>query len=160
MPIRSLLLLLATGLLFSGTAEATTSTLFDGASTATILTEFDDDEGKLALVNGVGLVNSSMSHFDAQDVGSNDEDAGWGLGRGLRQVASILSWDDANPGDTTGLCVFHLGRGGFDTHSRQGTTDASNGGHPRLWDELSVALYNFQRDLEVLGVSDRVVTLL
>ncbi len=45
MPIRSLLfLLLATGLLFSGTAEATTWTLFDGASTATILTEFDDDE--------------------------------------------------------------------------------------------------------------------
>jgi uncharacterized protein (DUF1501 family) len=232
------------------------------------------DEGKLALVNGVGLVNSSMSHFDAQDVwysgnpalptgtgwlgrhmdvawgggtpravsfgsgvspsltstasaslgmqslsrfvlpdhhdwqfrdldsrreawnrifaeartgptagaitesganlvakeelfsqiptrgwGSNNEDAGWGLGAGLREVASVLGWDKANPGDATGLCIFHLGRGGFDTHSRQGTTDTENWGHPYLWNDVSQSLYNFQRDLETLEVSDRVVTM-
>ena len=44
MLIRSLLLLLATGLVFSGSAAATTWTLVDGGSSATILTEFDDNE--------------------------------------------------------------------------------------------------------------------
>ncbi|MBW2372983.1 MAG: hypothetical protein JRF70_10630, partial [Deltaproteobacteria bacterium] len=43
--IRSLLLLLAAGLVFSGSAAATTWTLADGGSSATILTEFDDNEG-------------------------------------------------------------------------------------------------------------------
>ncbi|MBW2236998.1 MAG: PEP-CTERM sorting domain-containing protein [Deltaproteobacteria bacterium] len=42
--IRSLLLLLAAGLVFSGSAAATTWTLADGGSSATILTEFDDNE--------------------------------------------------------------------------------------------------------------------
>jgi hypothetical protein len=40
-----LLLLLATGVVFSGNAAATTWTLVDGGSSATILTEFDDTEG-------------------------------------------------------------------------------------------------------------------
>ena len=124
---------------------------------------FGEDRGA-SLAGGVAgsggnLVQMSelLSSIEVTGWGSLNEAESGGLGRDLRQVASVLRHDDLNPGSATGLCFFHCGTGGFDTHSRQGATDP-NSGHPRLMDRLSRQLFAFQRDLEGLGLSDRVVT--
>lgn len=90
---------------------------------------------------------------------------GWGsqnegerrLGRDLREIASILRHDDLNPGDASGVCFFHCGTGGYDTHSRQGTL-LPNGSHAQRLDELSRTLHGFQQDVDGLGLSNQVVT--
>jgi uncharacterized protein (DUF1501 family) len=90
--------------------------------------------------------------------GSRNEAVGTPVGRALAQVASILRHDTADPARDSALRFFHLTAGGFDTHSRQGAAQASSG-HGQLLGGISVALTNFQRDLEALGVAHRVVTL-
>jgi uncharacterized protein (DUF1501 family) len=126
-------------------------------------TIFGEDRGA-SLAGGVAgsgdnLVQMSdlLSSIEVSGWGSNNENENFGLGEDLRQVASILRHDEVNPGSATGFCFFHCGTGGFDTHSRQGSLDP-NAGHGRLMDRLSRTLFNFQRDVEGLGVADRVVT--
>jgi uncharacterized protein (DUF1501 family) len=80
-----------------------------------------------------------------------------GLGRNLREIASLLRHDDLDPGDASGVCFFHCGTGGYDTHSRQGTLLPDGLHAPRL-DEFSRTLHGFQRDLDGLGLADRVIT--
>lgn len=126
-------------------------------------TIFGEDRGASVFggiaASGENLVRMSdlLSSIEITGWGSGNEAENGGLGRDLRQVASILRHDDLDPGNPTDLCFFHCGTGGFDTHSRQGTTDP-NAGHPRLMDRLSRQLFAFQRDLEGLGLADRVVT--
>jgi uncharacterized protein (DUF1501 family) len=90
--------------------------------------------------------------------GSTLEDDGWGPGRDLREVASLLRYDELNPGAPSGFCLYHVRMGGYDTHSRQGTLD-TDAGHPRLLANFSRWLHGFQQDLDALGVADRVLTL-
>ena len=90
--------------------------------------------------------------------GSHLEEEKWGLGRELRDVASILRHDLLNPGAASGFGFYHLRLGGFDTHSRQGSTDPESG-QPKLLAQLSRCLLGFQQDLDAIGASGRVVTL-
>jgi uncharacterized protein (DUF1501 family) len=68
------------------------------------------------------------------------------LARKLRLVARLLSGGL----DTR---IFLLVQGGYDTHARQAAT------HAALLEELSRALFAFQRDLERSGLAGRVLTL-
>ncbi len=90
--------------------------------------------------------------------GSALEAEGWGPGRSLREIASLLRHDTLNPAAASGFCFYHLRVGGYDTHSRQGSLDPS-WGHPRLLSDLSRWLHGFQQDLAAIGVSERVLTL-
>jgi len=114
---------------------------------------YADDRGGASLAARIGrsgtrVVETSQlfDQIETRGWGSLNEGAGNGLSDDLRDVASILRHDQLNPGAATGLCFFHCQTGGFDTHSRQGTTDIE-AGHPRLMDRLSRGLYGFQRDL-------------
>jgi uncharacterized protein (DUF1501 family) len=110
--------------------------------------------------SGATLVNKASLFGQIQTTGwgSLNETETWGIGRELRETASVLRFDAPLPGSNSGVCFYHVRQNNFDTHSRQGTTDPA-GGHPRLMDQLSRALYGFQRDLEAIGVADKVVTL-
>lgn len=56
--------------------------------------------------------------------------------------------------------VYMVSIGGFDTHSAQvDTSDTKEGAHADLLSQLSVAMEAFQDDLELLGISDRVVSM-
>jgi len=90
--------------------------------------------------------------------GSALEEDTWGLGRDLRDVSSLVRHDLLNPGAASGFDFYHVRVGGFDTHTRQGTTDAS-WGQPKLFAQLSRCLLGFQQDLDAIGASSRVVTL-
>lgn len=90
--------------------------------------------------------------------GSALEAEGWGAGRSLREIASLLRHDTLNPAAASGFSFYHLRMGGYDTHSQQGSLDPT-WGHPRLLTDLSRWLHGFQQDLEAIGVSDRVLTL-
>jgi len=92
--------------------------------------------------------------------GSLNEDSESGLEEDFQQIASILRHDEANIGNAaaqTGLCFFHVEIGGFDTHSEQGTMNDDDR-HARILRRLSNGMTNFQRDLEGLGLADRVCT--
>jgi len=90
--------------------------------------------------------------------GSKLEEESWGLGRELRDVASIVRHDLLNPGAASGFGFYHLRLHGFDTHSQQGSTDPG-WGQPKLLAQLSRCLLGFQQDLDAIGASSRVVTL-
>lgn len=81
-----------------------------------------------------------------------------GAGRDLREIASLLRHDTLNPGTPTGFGFYHVRINGYDTHSRQGTLDPS-GMHPGLLTDLSRWLHGFQQDLDAIGASGRVLTL-
>lgn len=54
--------------------------------------------------------------------------------------------------------VYMVSLGGFDTHSAQvDTSDTKEGFHATLLSQLSASMEAFQDDLELLGISDRVV---
>ena len=54
--------------------------------------------------------------------------------------------------------VYMVSLGGFDTHSAQvDTSDSKEGFHATLLSQLSASMEAFQDDLELLGISDRVV---
>jgi uncharacterized protein (DUF1501 family) len=99
----------------------------------------------------------TLDQVETSGWGSNNDGVNFSFARNLRHVASILRHDALNPGSASGLCFFHVTTGGYDTHSQQGTTDTGDG-HPRLLDRLSRALFNFQRDLEGLGIDADVAT--
>lgn len=65
--------------------------------------------------------------------------------QGLRQIAQVLSAD-------LGTRLAYVSLGGFDTHAGQAQT------HARLLATLADGLAAFQRDLEGLGLAERVVT--
>lgn len=91
--------------------------------------------------------------------GSHNEGGSSNLASQLKQIASVLRHDLTHAGsEQTGLSFFHAQIGGFDTHTQQGSEDPG-AGHPRLMRWISEAMTAFQRDLEALGVADRVVTL-
>ena len=92
--------------------------------------------------------------------GSQNEDGESGLEQDFQQIASILRHDEANIGNLanqTGLCFFHVEIGGFDTHSEQGSVNDDDR-HARILRRVSNGMANFQRDLEGLGLADRVCT--
>lgn len=56
--------------------------------------------------------------------------------------------------------VYMVSIGGFDTHSAQVVEgDTKEGSHADLMSQLSIAMEAFQDDLELLGISDRVVSM-
>lgn len=118
--------------------------------------------GTLETVAGAGrLLMDQIAFLEGVETtgwGSALEDERWGPGRDLREVASLLRYDDLNPGTPSGFCLYHVRMGGYDTHSRQGSLDTDEG-HPRLLMNLSNWLSAFQQDLDALGVADRVLTL-
>jgi uncharacterized protein (DUF1501 family) len=99
-----------------------------------------------------------LANVETSGWGSQLEQEGWGLGRELRDVASIVRHDLLHPGASSGFSFYHLRLGGFDTHSRQGATDPDFG-HPKLLSQLSRCLLGFQQDLDAIGASGKVVTL-
>jgi uncharacterized protein (DUF1501 family) len=98
-----------------------------------------------------------LAGVETEGWGSQLEEESWGLGRELRDVASILRHDLLNPGAASGFGFYHLRLGGFDTHSQQGSADPE-WGQPKLLAQLSRCLLGFQQDLDAIGASDRVVT--
>lgn len=112
---------------------------------------------------GANLISKSalFETIDVDEWGSLNGGGESGLADDLQQIASILRHDEMNvgsPQNQTGLYFFHTDIGGFDTHSEQGASDG-NARHPTLLRRLSDAMTNFQRDLEGLGLQDRVITL-
>lgn len=89
--------------------------------------------------------------------GSSLEAEGGGTGREFREIASLLRHDVLNPGAASGFSFYHVRIDGYDTHSRQGLLDTS-WGHPRKLFDLSRWLHGFQQDLDAIGASDRVLT--
>jgi uncharacterized protein (DUF1501 family) len=89
--------------------------------------------------------------------GSSLEAETSGLGCDLREIASLLRHDALDPGAASGFGFYHVRIGGYDTHSRQGVLDTTSG-HPRLLFDLSRWLHGFQQDLDAIGASDRVLT--
>jgi uncharacterized protein (DUF1501 family) len=98
-----------------------------------------------------------LDGIDTTGWGSSLEAEQFGAGLFFREIASLLRHDALNPGAASGFDFYHVRTGGYDTHSRQGTLDAS-AGHPRLLSELSRWLSGFQQDLDAIGVSERVLT--
>jgi uncharacterized protein (DUF1501 family) len=90
--------------------------------------------------------------------GSSLEAETSGPGRDLREIASLLRHDTLNPDAASGFGFYHVRINGYDTHSQQGTLDPSRG-HPRLLSDLSRVLHGFQQDLDAIGASDRVLTM-
>ncbi len=90
--------------------------------------------------------------------GSALETNGAGLRRDLQQVASLLRYDQLNPGSASGLRIFHLSQNGYDTHAQQGGADME-GLHGRLLFQLSDALERFYQDLVTLGLENRVLVM-
>ena len=111
--------------------------------------------------NNLLLKSDLFSSIEVDGWGSNLEQYQTDLAFDLRQVSSLLRHDLANEGspeNQSGLSFFHTGIGGFDTHSEQGGEDP-NAWHPSLMRWVSEAMTAFQRDLEALGIANRVVTL-
>jgi uncharacterized protein (DUF1501 family) len=118
--------------------------------------------GKIARAGGNLIAKSEL--FDTIDVdewGSLNAEGESDLAFQMQQIASALRHDSlnaGNPAQQTALSFFHAQIGGFDTHSQQGRDDA-NAWHPSLMRWISQAMTNFQRDLEGLGIADKVVTI-
>jgi uncharacterized protein (DUF1501 family) len=119
----------------------------------------DDVVGRIAR-SGANIIQKAefFGRIETTGWGSYNESANRGIGRDMRQVASLLRHDVLNPGDASGLSFAHVNLGGFDTHSEQGSMN-SDARHPRLLREFSNAMRGFQDDLTGLGIADRVVTL-
>ena len=113
--------------------------------------------------SGNNLIEKSalFPTIEIEGWGSNNEGGSSDLAFQLMQVASVLRHDQAHagtPSEQTGLSFFHVTIGGFDTHSEQGGDDGGMW-HPTLLRWLSEAMTAFQRDLEGLGLADKVATL-
>ena len=131
-----------------------------GAALRAILAEPRGGIGETIARSGRLLLEQAdfFGSVEALGWGSQLEGESFGLGRDLREIASIVRHDLANPGAPSGFGFYHARMGGFDTHSRQGAIDPSSG-QPKLLSDLSRCLLGFQRDLEAIGASGRVVTL-
>jgi uncharacterized protein (DUF1501 family) len=98
--------------------------------------------------------------IEVEGWGSLNENGNSDLAFQLLQVASVLRYDQAHagtPSEQTGLSFFHVSIGGFDTHSEQGGDDGAMW-HPTLLRWVSEAMTAFQRDLEAMGLGDKVAT--
>jgi len=112
--------------------------------------------------SGTNLIEKSalFPTIEVEGWGSNNEGGSSDLAFQLMQVASVLRHDQAHagsPSEQTGLSFFHVTIGGFDTHSEQGGDDGDMW-HPTLLRWVSQAMTGFQRDVEALGLADKVVT--
>ncbi len=112
--------------------------------------------------SGSNLIDKSalFETIEVEGWGSANEGGASDLAFQMMQVASVLRHDNLNagsPDQQTGLSFFHAQIGGFDTHSEQGREDPA-AWHPSLMRWVSEAMTGFQRDLEALGIADRVVT--
>jgi uncharacterized protein (DUF1501 family) len=112
--------------------------------------------------SGLNLIEKSalFETIEVEGWGSNNEGGASDLAFQMMQVASVLRHDLLNagsPSQQTGLSFFHTQIGGFDTHSEQGREDPG-AWHPSLVRWISEAMTAFQRDLEGLGIADKVVT--
>ena len=91
------------------------------------------------------------------------------LGNQLKMVARIIqagprpSTDTPNPGLNMKRQIFFCSVGGYDTHTSQignnaAPADTTVGAHTNLLNEVSEALFAFQRAMEQLGHSQKVTT--
>jgi uncharacterized protein (DUF1501 family) len=109
-----------------------------GVSNDALLTKMDDYE----------MVSTSWS--------SNLNALTGGLAARLKQVASVIRYDNAMPppASPTGARFFHVRLGGFDTHTNQGVL---SGRQPDLLAQLSKAIKAFYDDMVALGVANKVL---
>ncbi len=106
------------------------------------------DDGKLAIVQGVGYPNPNRSHFTSTDIWHTGDPrlelrGGW-LGRSLGRVARMIAADRPTR-------VYYVSMGGFDTHTRQAAR------HWRLLAEFGDALRSFVKRLKADRLLDRVL---
>jgi uncharacterized protein (DUF1501 family) len=118
--------------------------------------------GKVAR-SGNNLIEKSalFETIEVDDWGSNNQGGESNLAFQMQQIASVLRHDLNHQGslaEQTGLSFFHAQIGGFDTHTQQGRDDPG-AWHPGLMRWISQAMTGFQRDLEALGIADKVVTI-
>jgi len=131
-----------------------------GAALRALLSSPRSGLGALVARSGRLVVDQAefLSSIETSGWGSQLEEESWGFGRELREVASLIRHDLLNPAAASGFRFYHLRLAGFDTHSRQGVLDTS-AGHPMMLSMLSRGLAGFQHDLDAIGASGRVVTL-
>lgn len=79
--------------------------------------------------------------------------------RRLKQVASVIRYDETHPGSAVGARFFHVRLGGFDTHSGQTDAGGLAGRQPELLLEASRCMKAFYDDMVSLGVSSKVLML-
>lgn len=115
------------------------------------------------LIGQVGAIGNTMlsslelfEEIETKDWGSALEGIDSNPARRLLNVVSILRHDALDPARDTGARLFHFRISGFDTHTDQGSTNAS-ARHPRLLRELSEAVKAFHDDVAALGLADRVL---
>jgi uncharacterized protein (DUF1501 family) len=86
--------------------------------------------------------------------GSNLSGSGFNFSfaRRLKEISSILKFDQDNPGSATGARFFHVRLGGFDTHTNQAVR------HVTLLDRVSRVLDAFYQDTVDLGIENKVLT--
>lgn len=72
------------------------------------------------------------------------------LAQQLKIVAKLISGG-------LGTSVYIVSQGGYDTHANQVDTSSTTGTHATLLQTLSDTIALFQQDLELLGVSERVI---
>jgi uncharacterized protein (DUF1501 family) len=131
-----------------------------GAALRALLADPRSGLGETVARSGRLLIDEAefLAGVEREGWGSHLEEEGPGPGNDLRDVASIVRHDLLNPAAASGFDFYHLRLGGFDTHTQQGSTDASSG-QPMLLATLTRCLLGFQQDLDAMGASDRVVTL-
>ena len=84
------------------------------------------------------------------------------LGNQLRMIARLIEAGprpstDANPGLNMKRQIFFCSVGGYDTHTAQvGTADPTIGTHANLLNELSEAVFAFQRGMQQIGQANNV----
>jgi uncharacterized protein (DUF1501 family) len=101
---------------------------------------------------------TKMDHYAAVGTGwtSNLDPLTGSLARRLKQVASVIRYDNAMPppANPAGARFFHVRIGGFDTHSNQGALTGRQGS---LLQQVSKAIKAFYDDMVALGVSNKVL---
>ena len=106
------------------------------------------DDGKLAIVQGVGYPNPNRSHFTSTDIWQTADPrlelrGGW-LGRSLGLVARMIAADRPTR-------VYCVSMGGFDTHTNQVAR------HQRLLAEFGNAMRSLVDTLKADRLLDRVL---
>ncbi|KPK75963.1 MAG: hypothetical protein AMS25_17855 [Gemmatimonas sp. SM23_52] len=106
------------------------------------------DDGKLAIVQGVGYPNHSRNHFASTLIWQTGDPrlelrGGW-LGRSLGLVARMIAADRPTR-------VYYVSMGGFDTHTRQAMR------HWRLLAKFGNAMRSFVKRLKADRLLDRVL---
>ena len=121
------------------------------------------DEGKVAIVNGIGYPNPNRSHFRSMDIwhlrgadilrtalekySSTVEYAANPIARNMKSIAQVMLAD-------LGTRIYYTQHGSFDTHAGE-LAD-----HSKLWDEVSGAVGDFMDDLKEHGSEDDAVVLI